>query len=375
MMTHNLRITCRRLCTLAVFSLGLVTSMPVVAHAAERNEWRNQMMPIVPRGYLCHFTATPVVIDGRLEESAWAAAPWTEEFGDIQGSTKPAPRFRTRAKLLWDEDYLYIAADIQEPHVWATLTNHDAVIFQDPDFEVFIDPDGDTHNYYEFEINALNTGWDLLLDKPYQDQGKAHNEWEVPGLKTAVHVSGTLNNPTDVDTGWTVELAFPWKVLSQHARHRGHPVEGEQWRIDFSRVEWQITINGNRYQKVPKTPEDNWVWSPQGVIDMHRPEMWGLLQFTRKAGGDKSGVAPLLGKPTRDLALEIYYAQREFQKSQNRWAATLVELGWNMADLPAGVEPPVIKASKEGYVCAVGFKSGSRRHVWRIRQDRRLWLD
>jgi hypothetical protein len=44
---------------------------------------------------------------------------------------------------------------LESPHVWATLTNHDTVIFQDPDFEVFIDPDGDTHNYYEFEINPL----------------------------------------------------------------------------------------------------------------------------------------------------------------------------------------------------------------------------
>ncbi len=62
---------------------------------------------------------------------------------DIQGDAEAerAPRFRTRAKVLWDENYLYIAAELEEPHVWATLTNHDfAVIFHDPDFEVFIDP-------------------------------------------------------------------------------------------------------------------------------------------------------------------------------------------------------------------------------------------
>ena len=50
-----------------------------------------------------------------------------------------------------------------------TLTEHDSVIFQDNDFEVFIDPDGDNHNYYEIEINALNTEWDLRLPKPYRD--------------------------------------------------------------------------------------------------------------------------------------------------------------------------------------------------------------
>ena len=100
-------------------------------------------------------------------------------------------------------------------------------------------------------MNALNTSWDLLLDKPYMDQGKPDNAWDIPGLKTAVHVNGTLNNPADTDQGWTVEIAFPWKVLAEHARHAGPPTEGEQWRIDFSRVEWQITTNGGVYKKVP----------------------------------------------------------------------------------------------------------------------------
>jgi len=103
------------------------------------------MMPLVPRGYLRPFTASPITIDGKLNEAAWTAAPWTDDFRDIQGAAKPPPRFRTRAKLLWDNEYLYVAAELEEPHVWATITNHDSVIFQDPDFEVFIDPDGDTH--------------------------------------------------------------------------------------------------------------------------------------------------------------------------------------------------------------------------------------
>ena len=59
--------------------------------------------------------------------------------------------------MLWDDDYFYIGAELREPHVWGTLTAHDSVIFHDNDFEVFIDPNGDNHEYYEFEINALGT--------------------------------------------------------------------------------------------------------------------------------------------------------------------------------------------------------------------------
>src|SRR5258708_39332238 len=87
-----------------------------------------------PRSYTCLRANGPIVIDGRINELAWRRAPWTKPFADIEGGTKPRPRFRTRMKMLWDDEYLYIAAELAEPHVWATLTDHDAVIFRDNDF-------------------------------------------------------------------------------------------------------------------------------------------------------------------------------------------------------------------------------------------------
>ena len=222
----------------------------------------------------------PIKIDGRLDDAAWSRAPWTSDFVDIEGDSKPKPRFRTRAKMMWDDQYLYICAELEEPHVWGTLTKHDSVIFHDNDFEVFIDPDGDTLEYYEFEINALNTGWDLFLDKPYKAGGHARNEWEIPGLNTAVRVLGTLNNPADKDRGWTLEIAMPWKALGEYAHRPSPPRHGDEWRINFSRVEWRHRIADGKYEKVPDTKEDNWVWSPQGVINMHVPEKWGYVRFS-----------------------------------------------------------------------------------------------
>jgi hypothetical protein len=232
-----------------------------------------------PKTYDCPKTTSPIRIDGRLDDAAWKSAPWTDFFVDIEGAAKPLPRHKTRAKMLWDNEYFYVAAEMEEPHVWATLTQHDSVIFHDNDFEVFIDPNGDTLEYYEFEINALNTGWDLFLDKPYRHGGKASNAWEIPGLKTAVHIDGTLNNPADTDRGWSVELAFPWKVLAEHAHKAAPPRHGDEWRVNFSRVQWQLRVVDGKYQKVPNTKEDNWVWSPQGLINMHIPEKWGRVRF------------------------------------------------------------------------------------------------
>src|SRR5208337_3989667 len=242
-------------------------------------------------------------------------------------------------------------------------------------FEVFIDPKGETQPYYEFEMNALNTTWDLLLDKPYMDGGKPHNEWEITGAKTATQVLGTINNPADRDRGWSVELAFPWSALSQHAHHAGPPNEGEEGRIDFSRVEWQIIITNGAYRKVPNTREDNWIWSPPGVVDLHRPEMWGRLQFTRRPAPEPVSVGPIPGKPARDLALEVYYAEHDFFHAYNRWATNLAELSRLSGQLPDGVQAPALEASPDGYTCAVAFHDATGAHVWRIRQDRLLKLD
>ncbi|HEX3075000.1 MAG TPA: carbohydrate-binding family 9-like protein, partial [Ignavibacteriales bacterium] len=122
-----------------------------------------------PKRYVCYKAEAPLIVDGNMDESAWSKTVWTDDFIDIEGEVKPNPRFRTRVKMLWDEKYFYIAAEMQEPDIWAYQRNRDDIIFFDNDFEVFIDPDGDTHRYSEFEMNAVNTVWDLLLVQPYRD--------------------------------------------------------------------------------------------------------------------------------------------------------------------------------------------------------------
>lgn len=352
------------------FFLLFLATTALAADPDSLADWQTKMRPIVPRGYVCRHTATPIKVDGKLDDLAWATAAWTKDFGDIEGAAKPKPRFRTRAKMLWDDDYFYIAAELEEPHVWATLTAHDTVIFHDPDFEVFIDPDGDTHDYFEFEINALNTGWDLFLPKPYKDGGKADNGWNIPGLKSAVHIRGTLNDPSDKDTGWTLELAFPWRAFAAKGGRPTPPRAGDQWRVGLSRVEWQINHAAGRYAKVPKTPEDNWTWTPQGVIDMHRPERWGGVQF---AGEKAVPFVPDATRPARDVLQEIYYAQRAFRKKHGRWAATLAELA--LAAPPAPVGPPYLRRTPGGWEAAVPLHlPGAVPQSWHIRHDARVWV-
>lgn len=300
-----------------------------------------------PRGYVAHQPqpGTAIRIDGRLDETAWNGAAWTESFLDIEGHRKPLPRFQTRAKMLWDSRYLYIAAELEEPHVWGTLTQRDSVIFHDNDFEVFLDPDGDNHQYFEIEINALNTVWDLFLPKPYKDRGKADNSWDIDGLLTAVHVDGSLNDPSDRDRGWTVEMAIPWRAFRGRTSAALPPRDGEVWRINFSRVQWRHRIVGGRYEKIPGLREDNWVWSPQFVIDMHRPERWGYLQFSTAAPGTV-GFRPDPRHDTRARLHIVYYAQRDFFRRHKRYAGTLTELGLSW---PTSSPTPELRLAEDGW--------------------------
>jgi hypothetical protein len=196
-------------------SVGLLLTTAVAVFSIPPHKIPEPRVGFDPTHYVIYRPSGQIKIDGRLDEPSWQEAAWTRAFGDIEGPEKPEPRYRTVVQMLWDDEFLYIGAYLEEPHLWATLTERDAVIFYDNDFEVFIDPDGDTHEYYELEMNALNTVWDLLLVRPYRDGGPAVHSWDIQGLRTAVELKGTLNDPADEDKAWTVEAALPHAVLKE----------------------------------------------------------------------------------------------------------------------------------------------------------------
>jgi hypothetical protein len=302
-----------------------------------------------PKQYICYRTDTPLQVDGKIDEDAWQQALWSDYFIDIEGESKPEPRFKTRAKMLWDENYFYIAGDMEESDVWGTLKRRDAVIFHDNDFEVFIDPDGDTHEYYELEVNALGAEWDLFLVKPYRDGGPAINAWDIQGLKSAINIDGTLNQPGDVDRGWSIEIAIPWEVLKQCAHKEAPPNDGDQWRVNFSRIEWKVKVENGQYIKMtdPETgknlPEDNWVWSPQGLINMHYPEMWGYVQFSDKQAGSTKASFVFNSEEKIKWALrQLYYKQRTYMMQYGHFAKSLIQLGLSDAPIPGCTGPPQI---------------------------------
>lgn len=299
----------------------LFTQAPAQSLTRKYSRWLT-----TPRSYVAYRTTAKPVVDGRLTEADWQKAAWTEDFEDISGKGFARPKYLTRAKMMWDDDCLYIAAELEEPNITATLTRHDDIIYRDNDFEVFIDPDDDGECYYEIELNALNTLFDLMLNHPYRNEGNFFDQWDCPGIKTAVYIDGTLNDSTDKDRSWTVEMVIPKNAVKTSFEH---PLKaGNCWRINFSRVEWL------------SKPEENWVWSATGAIDMHMPERWGYLYFSGKTVGEGTDEVIF----PHDMSLyrllwAMFYAQAEAKEKTGKYLLQIADFGLGDEDkalLPGG---------------------------------------
>jgi hypothetical protein len=274
--------------------------------------------------------------------------------------------------MLWDDQNLYIAAELEEPNIWAYVTKHDDIVFHDNDFEIFVNPDNNAKQYFEIEINAIRTIFDLFLPKPYRNMGAPLVNWDVQGLRKAVRIEGTLNNAKDKDRRWTVEYAIPIYAISMGTKAET-PVPGSLWRINFSRVEWDTDIKDGKYIRRTDSsthrllPEHNWVWSPQGVINMHFPERWGYLLFagvqgeaspqgpgTSAGSGEVAAPAAPFVLPFREILKnklwEVYYRQNLYYYSHGVYAGTTDSLNMDaVSSLDGKATTLVIEATPHTY--------------------------
>jgi len=296
-----------------------------VNYSAQSQESYN----FIPKNYIAYHTSESIHIDGKADESSWGKVSWTDDFIDIEGVKTPT--YRTRMKMMWDDVHFYFYTELEEPHIWGDITKKDAVVFYNNDFEIFIDPDGDTHNYYEFEMNALNTIWDLFITKPYRDIGNlVLNNWDYKDIKTAVQIDGTLNDPSDIDKKWTIEIAIPWKSINETYDEKIVSPKGETWRVNFSRVNWDYNLIDGKYhrKKDKKTDkylhEYNWVWSPQGVINMHEPEHWGYVYFSEKKVGEKDVFTYGKDEKIKYKLYELHRTQLSHFKKNKLWEMNLI---------------------------------------------------
>lgn len=295
-------VGCRTKPKLPDMRTWLLSSLLVSASCL--SAWSAEWKFPVPQSELKSYTAcrasAAIQVDGKLAEADWKAVEWSPRFTDILSG---APVIHdTRTAVLWDDKYLYVAYRVEEPFVHAKFTNHNDFIYQDNDVECFIaGPDA----YYEFEINAFNTCYEVYfawtntfaragLERhpefqgaklvPFNGVGLTNHprggrvgnfEAALPGLLKATHIDGTVNDDSDRDRGWTVELAFPWTSLKWLATDGRAlpPKSGDVWRMDFSRF--------NTYKEAPPAQDSGgWFWTRHGIWDSHIPELFVKVSFS-----------------------------------------------------------------------------------------------
>lgn len=336
---------------------------------------KEPIIPCNPPVYHCHrAVGTPGKLDGNLDKPFWQTGEWIDDFHDIEGDSLPRPGKYTRVKMLWDDEALYVGAYLADDTIWATVYNRDEVIFTDNDFEVFLAPSDSSHRYYELEMNAANAVWDLLMEKPQRDCVRRIIGWDIRGLESAVLIDGCLNDPSADNKSWSLELKIPWFSLRECGEDQCYPTHfvpdpGEIWRLNFSRVEYDVHIENGNYvkDKNPITgmplPEHNWVWAPTGVIDIHMPEMWGYLLFT-----ENGEHYPLPASDQVKLHLRRLYYREHAYSCRTGYFTENVHLLMGeestLYDLKVYITPSMF----EGIAVFEG-------ETWHIRQDGYIWKD
>jgi hypothetical protein len=267
-----------------------------------------------PEERIAHLTAyralAPLTVDGKLDEPSWRLAPRSPRFVDL--ITGQPTIHDTRAAVLWDDTHLYVGFWVEEPFVAAKLTERDSLIWSENDIELFI---AGKDAYYELELNALGTIYEafFIWEEGYERSGYSQSaefsrtadgfkpwngvgfdnhprgprlaffKWDMPGLKAAASVDGTINDNTDRDRGWTAEIAIPWSSLDVLARADNRalpPRDGDTWRMDFSRF--------NAYREAPPaTDSGGWAVNAHGVWDSHVPELFPYVHFSKKPVGSE----------------------------------------------------------------------------------------
>ena len=205
-------------------------------------------------------TATPIKVDGKLDDPAWANA---SNFRDFRLNLDGSPSaYKTEARALYDDTFLYFSFRCRDENIWATFKTRDQHLWDEEVVEVFLQADPQQSSYIELEVNPLGTMLDIyLLDirKPLH-----YESWNSQHLKWGVQVFGNVDGKNG-DQEWTCEIALPLEDVVTAKNLPPHA--GDRWRLNLYRVE-----------QLPKPAL--LAWSPTFKDDFHLPGKFGEIVFT-----------------------------------------------------------------------------------------------
>lgn len=224
--------------------------------------------PGVSDPYPCHWTATAPTIDGLSNDDCWKEAPVVSNFGVPWLKDAPAPSLEkvTQAKLVWDREFLYGWAQLEDRDLQGTLTEHDAQTWLDDCFELFLKPSEQHTGYYEFHVTPANTKLDLYIPERTKGAYKLYRDAHTFDFTSAVSCEGTIDVRSDRDVRWQVEFKIAWKDFW---RTGGAPAPDEVWRYSLCRYDYDSNLNKPALTTI----------SPLTEPSFHRHEEFAKIQF------------------------------------------------------------------------------------------------
>jgi hypothetical protein len=113
------------------------------------------------------------------------------------------------------------------------------------------------------------------------------------------------------------------------------------------------------------------VWSPQGLINMHYPEMWGFVQFSVVPVGEADiAFVPDPEHNTRRALMEVYYAEREYHGNNQEYSTDIRRLGLEVTRYPVLGWPPEISLTPNMFEAVLPGPDDGTMHV---SQDGHIW--
>ncbi len=241
------------LCSMRTFLVVFLAATSLAAQAAQAP---------IPR-YEIKRAPSPIAIDGKLDDAAWATASPAVTLQFLWESQTGAKQ-KTSARLLWDAQAFYIGFDAEDADINARFLQRDDPTYRDDAVEIFINPDPKQEVvYYGFEMNARGVLYDYLN----YNSRTLFKRYDATGVTIATSLRGTLNERTDTDNGWSLEAAIPWANFEELSRRP--PVAGAVWKANFNR--WD-GVEPNRRMSIWSDPQNTTSWP-------HVPSRFGEIVF------------------------------------------------------------------------------------------------
>lgn len=223
--------------------------------------------------YIAHKNIGTITVDGILDEAQWEHAE-VQKMGHFYKNTKKDHKRKSSVRILWDEKNIYLFFDVKDGYIQARTTERDGPTYFDDCAEIFLIPVPENKQlHFCFETNVIKTTNDLIFINDFANGKHGVFKGYNPEFKVAVTIDGTLNDNTDIDKGWTMEMAIPLKSFNEVIRL--NPIkEGAVW--EFLAVRQDRDANEGNYRATAASfPIADF---NKGV---HQPKEFGKLVFEK----------------------------------------------------------------------------------------------